>query len=192
MSHHHYAQGGHIANMSDFPHHGGHDLEVHRRHGGEFIEEKKKEKPIHVKGDLRLKKGLVIEGPGKGQDDTIHTKAKEGSYIIDASTLSMLGDGSTEAGAEVLKDFLDSTLADMDHHAYSYMLEEEHHKPKIPVALSRDEAYIRPSYVMAIGGGDHSKGVKTLNKLVARLRHHKSSNGTKLPPKSKPIKHYLR
>ena len=156
----------------------------------EYVAEMEK-KPLHTHGPLKLKKSILIDGHGKGQDDTVHTKVPEGSYIIDASTMSMLGDGSTHAGAEAVQDFLDSILADTDSKAYSYFLEEEHHKPRLKVGLSRDEGYIRPSYVMALGGGDHTKGVRLLNKFVQKLRHHKTSNGTKLPPKAKPIEHYM-
>mgnify|MGYP001565549037 CR=1 FL=1 len=156
----------------------------------EYVAEMEK-KPLHTHGPLKLKKSILIDGHGKGQDDTVHTQVPEGSYIIRADVMSMLGDGSTSAGAEVFQDFLDSVLADTDSKAYSYFLEEEHHKPRLKVGLSRDEGYVRPSYVMALGGGDHTKGVRLLNKFVQQLIHHKKSNGTKLPPKAKPIEHYM-
>ena len=43
-----------------------------------------------------------MQGPGGGQDDLIDAKVANGEYAIDASTVSDLGDGSNEEGANRL------------------------------------------------------------------------------------------
>ncbi len=61
----------------------------------------------------RVKKGhggpltemsYYVEGEGTGRSDEIPAYLSDGEYVIDAETVSMLGDGSNKAGAEVLND----------------------------------------------------------------------------------------
>lgn len=40
--------------------------------------------------------------PNKGQDDQIVARLSPGEYVIDAQTVSLLGDGDSKAGSEVL------------------------------------------------------------------------------------------
>jgi hypothetical protein len=44
----------------------------------------------------------ALMGPGGGQDDLIDAKVANGEYVVDASTVSDLGDGSNDAGAAKL------------------------------------------------------------------------------------------
>jgi hypothetical protein len=44
----------------------------------------------------------LISGAGGGQDDLIDAKLSPGEYVMDAETVSALGDGSSEAGAKRL------------------------------------------------------------------------------------------
>ena len=44
----------------------------------------------------------LAQGSGTGRDDTIPAKLSDGEYVIDAETVSMLGDGSNKAGAQKL------------------------------------------------------------------------------------------
>jgi hypothetical protein len=56
--------------------------------------------------------GGLLEGPGSGQSDEIEAETpsgrpvllSDGEYVIDAATVSALGDGSTSAGARRLDD----------------------------------------------------------------------------------------
>ena len=50
-------------------------------------------------------RGFAVGGPGTGQSDDIPTMLSDGEYVIDADTVSALGDGSSKAGAEVLDKF---------------------------------------------------------------------------------------
>lgn len=46
--------------------------------------------------------GPLVTGPGGGQDDKVPAWLANGEYVFDASTVSDLGDGSTEEGAKKL------------------------------------------------------------------------------------------
>lgn len=43
-----------------------------------------------------------VKGPGDGQSDDIEAKLSDGEYVMDAHTVSLLGNGSNEAGAKRL------------------------------------------------------------------------------------------
>ena len=47
----------------------------------------------------------AVKGPGTGRSDEIPALLSDGEYVIDAETVAMLGDGSSEAGAKRLDDF---------------------------------------------------------------------------------------
>jgi hypothetical protein len=57
--------------------------------------------------------GGLLHGPGTGQDDQIEARTptgrrvllSDGEYVIDAPTVAVLGDGSTDAGARRLDQF---------------------------------------------------------------------------------------
>lgn len=42
------------------------------------------------------------KGAGSGRDDTINARLSDGEYVMDAETVAMLGDGSSEDGARKL------------------------------------------------------------------------------------------
>jgi hypothetical protein len=44
----------------------------------------------------------LVKGSGSGRADTIDARLSDGEYVMDAETVSMLGDGSTQAGAQRL------------------------------------------------------------------------------------------
>jgi hypothetical protein len=43
-----------------------------------------------------------VEGGGTGRSDSIDAKLSDGEYVVDATTVSLLGDGSSKAGAAKL------------------------------------------------------------------------------------------
>ena len=45
-----------------------------------------------------------VNGPGDGRDDVINARLSDGEYVIDAEVVSLLGNGSNEAGAKLLDD----------------------------------------------------------------------------------------
>lgn len=46
----------------------------------------------------------LVRGGGSGRDDTVNARLSDGEYVMDAETVAMLGDGSTDAGARRLDD----------------------------------------------------------------------------------------
>lgn len=48
--------------------------------------------------------GGGVYGPGTGRSDDIDAKLSNGEYVMDAETVALLGDGSTEAGAQRLDE----------------------------------------------------------------------------------------
>jgi hypothetical protein len=46
----------------------------------------------------------LIEGPGTGRSDDIPARLSAGEYVMDAETVALLGDGSTDAGAAKLDE----------------------------------------------------------------------------------------
>lgn len=46
-----------------------------------------------------------VAGPGTGRSDEIPARLSDGEYVIDAETVAMLGDGSSDAGARALDRF---------------------------------------------------------------------------------------
>jgi hypothetical protein len=60
-------------------------------------------------GPMRMNQGGALEkasryvrGGGTGRSDEIPAYLSDGEYVVDAETVSMLGDGSSKAGAEAL------------------------------------------------------------------------------------------
>lgn len=139
---------------------------------------------VHV---APLKETGIIEGPGKGQDDVIATSVPESSYIIDASSVSDLGDGSSEAGAAVFDAFFEMLR---NKNGIKKKIDVSN-ATEVPVYLSNDEYLIDPSDVTLLGGGDNNRGARILKGIVKNIRKHKSSNGTGLPPKAKDITQYF-
>lgn len=56
-----------------------------------------------AKGGIMDAPGYV-SGQGNGRDDVINARLSDGEYVIDAESVSMLGDGSNAAGAKMLDD----------------------------------------------------------------------------------------
>ena len=133
--------------------------------------------------------GGAIRGIGKGQQDNIHKNIKENSYIIDASTVSDLGDGSTNAGMHELDKFLSRLPSNQFN---SNRISHQASGGYIKAMVSDGEYEVSPEQVTALGGGSNEKGAKILKKLVEEIRAKKRTSGERLPPKSKPIGGYIK
>jgi hypothetical protein len=127
----------------------------------------------------------TYKGKTKGQADKIPSDPPQGSYIWDASVTSMLGDGNTEAGSDVIH-------ALEDHVLKNYKGPTIEKKLKIvPAMVSDGEVQSSPLFVTLLGNGSNAKGASFLKKTIEKIRHHKSLNKGGLPPKIKPIEHYF-
>lgn len=168
--------------------------ELERRYGifpePAFIEEESR----YAKGGLvkSYNKGTLVTGPGKGQDDKIKTSVPDGSYIIDASSTSMFGDGSTKAGSDMLKEFENHIKLKFPKRFVKHI--EKHiskSSSQVPVWLSEGEHKIDPVTVTLLGHGSNVNGADILKKMVINLRKHKISKGDGLPPKAKHPMQYI-
>jgi len=126
--------------------------------------------------------GGAIRGYGKGQQDNIPKNIREDSYIIDASTVSDLGDGSSNAGIKELDHFFGRLNGRPTHKKGGY----------IKALVSDGEYEVSPEKVTALGGGSNKKGAMMLKGMVKDIRKSKRMSGYKLPPKAKPLSGYLK
>lgn len=127
--------------------------------------------------------GGPIRGFGKGQQDNIPKNIKQNSYIIDASTVSDIGDGSSQAGFKELENFFSRIPSNPVH---------EKRGGFIKALVSNEEFEVLPDQVTALGGGSNPKGAQILENMVKQIREKKRTSGNKLPPKAQPIGGYLR
>ncbi len=149
--------------------------------------------PNHDQSKLQsVTEGTLIKGPGKGQQDLIKTSVPENSYIIDASTTSMLGDGSSDAGAHVLKQF-EEEIKKKFPRKKAVVLEQHLEKttPQLPVWLSDSEYKFDPLTVTMLGEGSNIKGAEMLKHMVKNIRADKSKSGGGLPKKAHSPWHYI-
>lgn len=156
-----------------------------------FIED---EEGRYANGGLvkSYKKGTLVSGTGKGQDDTIKTSVPDRSYIIDASSTSDFGDGSTKAGGDVLKKF-ENHIRSKFPSKFVRKIEKQVLKTssQVPVWLSEGEYKIDPVTVTLLGKGSNVVGADILKHMVVKLRKHKISKGYGLPPKARSPMQYI-
>lgn len=148
-----------------------------------------KVKTVKEESFLSLKPGVatLVHGAGKGQDDAIVTDyLHDGDYVIDSSTVSGLGDGSSDAGGRELDRLMQSIDRSKKH------INAVSSNKQVPAKLS-DKEYVIPSKIVTkLGDGDHNRGSNLLKDLVKQIRRHKKKNGDRLPPKSKNVEYYIR
>jgi len=126
--------------------------------------------------------GYYACGGGTGQSDDIPAMLHDGDYVMDAETVSALGDGSSKAGREVLEGF----RTQIPH--------KETSEGKPVAAKIADGEYVFPAgFVTALGKGDNKKGAEILDGLREKLRMHKrSASNDKIPPKAKSPLDYIK
>lgn len=126
--------------------------------------------------------GYYACGGGTGQSDDITAMLHDGDYVMDAETVSALGDGSSKAGRAVLEGF----QAKVPHR------DGAEGKP-VPAKIADGEYVFPSSFVTALGRGDNKAGAKILDGLREKLRAHKrSAPDSKIPPKAKSPLDYIK
>lgn len=125
--------------------------------------------------------GYYADGRGTGQSDDIPALLHDGDYVMDAETVSSLGDGSSKAGREVLDGFRQKI---------------PHSKAtggRVVPAKIADGEYVFPAeFVTALGSGDNKRGAAILDGLREKLRAHKRAAPlSKIPPKAKSPLEYI-
>lgn len=163
-------------------------------HGRKDTEREKKKREHDEKPDKirQYKKGgftgHIDEGSESGIADNIPKKIPDKSYVWDATSVSLLGDGSSKNGIKKLEKF-DS------HVNQSGVLRGHQHsgyKNLINAKVSRDEYVMKPETVAAIGGGSFKRGAQMNDMARMNLRRQKGLSQKILPPNAKDVAHYFR
>jgi hypothetical protein len=55
--------------------------------------------------DVAPRQSFAVKGDGDGRSDSIPAALSDGEYVVDAETVSLLGNGSNKAGAHQLDQF---------------------------------------------------------------------------------------
>lgn len=134
--------------------------------------------------------GDYLQGPSGGQEDNRQHHINEGDYILNATDISLLGDGNSEAGALKVMKFLE----DLDRKPSKTMAKKKGGsttRRSIRAALSDGELRIPAEKVEKLGDGDGKKGSKKIDGMRKNLRKHKGVKAI-LPPKTKPLKAYMK
>ena len=133
-----------------------------------------------------------IFGPGTGQSDSIRTDIPPGTYIMDASVVSDLGDGSSTAGLKVLEKTVKQIRSEFPKKVIKHVEKVIKKDSKlVPVYVANEEFPIDPVTVALKGGGSVEKGAKIFDKMVKNIRAHKNSKGLSLPPRAKHPLQYI-
>lgn len=126
---------------------------------------------------------FYAEGETGGQQDNVHVDLPHGSFVLDANTVSALGDGNSVAGRKKIREMLNQLNAGI--------CEITHDTRLVPAAISSGEFTIYPHHVSAFGGGDLEAGHKKLKSFVKKLRKDKKMNVMDIPPEAKDLSIYL-
>ena len=126
--------------------------------------------------------GYYACGGGTGQSDDIPAMLHDGDYVMDAETVSALGDGSSKAGKHVLDGF----RTQVPHKA-------EGGSNPVPAKIADGEYVFPAAFVTSLGGGDNKRGAEILDGLRTKLRAHKRGAPLdKIPPKAKDPIDYIK
>jgi hypothetical protein len=126
--------------------------------------------------------GYYACGGGTGQSDDIPAMLHDGDYVMDAETVSALGDGSSKAGMHVLEGFR-SQIPHKDGASGN----------PVPAKIADGEYVFPAAFVTALGHGDNKRGSEILDGLREKLRAHKRGAPLdKIPPKAKSPLDYIK
>jgi hypothetical protein len=126
--------------------------------------------------------GYYADGRGTGQSDDIPALLHDGDYVMDAETVSALGDGSSKAGRQVLDGF--RTKIPHSKAAGGRV---------VPAKIADGEYVFPAAFVTSLGGGDNKRGAEILDGLREKLRAHKRAAPLgKIPPKAKSPLDYIK
>lgn len=96
----------------------------------------------------------------------------DGSYIIDALSTSMLGDGLTQAGSDILKQMeLQIKKKSPQHFRTAVEQSIKSNVQQVPVWLSKGEHKIDRVTVTLLGNEPNEPGAKLLKQMVIKLRN---------------------
>ena len=141
--------------------------------------------PLEFKEGGYVDGGYVDDETG-GVDDKHKTEISPDSYVWDATSVSLLGDGNSHNGKLKLSEFEESLPK-------SGFIKQEHRPRLIPAYLSGGEKVTGPAALKAAGGGSAKKGAEKFDKIRKNLRKQKGlSTKTLLPKAKKKVGDYFR
>jgi hypothetical protein len=126
---------------------------------------------------------FFAEGETGGQQDNVHVDLPHGSFVLDANTVSAVGDGNSIAGRNKIREMLNRLNVGIGEITNQTKL--------VPAAISSGEFTIYPHHVSALGDGDLKAGHKKLKSFVKNLRKDKKMNVLDIPPEAKDLSIYL-
>lgn len=139
-----------------------------------------------------VKSGALLRGPGDGRSDSIYTEVPQDTFVVNAYTVSMIGNGDSASGAERIQEWLEETEKKYSNPEIQYFKRIMQTKPRVLVAFSAGEVPILPYHVMMLGDLDIEKGHKLLESLQKNIKKHKSQHRDVLPPPTKNLSFYLK
>lgn len=121
-----------------------------------------------------------IPGTSGGRTDNKPMKVGSGSYVLPADTLSALGHGNSQAGADAL-----SRMFKMGPYATGKFADGGEVGAPTDIIAASGEMVLPPEKVAEIGGGDLKRGHSILDGLVTHVRRKNISTLRKLPKPKK-------
>jgi hypothetical protein len=118
-------------------------------------------------GDTGGIKGL----PGLASGGTVHMR--HGSFVMPARETAEFGNGSSEAGQQVLARLGGTPIKGPGDGVSDSIPASLDGKQKARVA--RDEVHFSPEAVKRLGGGNHSKGTQKLYSLMSKAQKARKS-----------------
>jgi hypothetical protein len=120
----------------------------------------------------KYQEGGHVRGPGSGRSDDIPAVLSDGEYVIDSESVALLGDGSTDAGAERLDKMRENLRK---HKGKNLAKGGFSHKAKEPARYMQEGGYVPPK------DNPHKRG-------TARYKMWERKYGKKKLPKEPPKK----
>lgn len=129
--------------------------------------------------------GHIKEGNTGGQDDDIEGFIPPKSYVMNATDVSLMGDGSTDNGIKKFTDYQKHLLK-----GCGMVRNHGLHAKGVRARVSNDEFIFVPAAVKKLGKGSIARGTKKFDTMRDNLRKHKGVKDI-LPPKAKKINDYM-
>jgi hypothetical protein len=139
-----------------------------------------------------VKSGALLKGPGDGRSDSIYTEVPQDTFVVNAFTVSMIGNGDSSSGAQRIQEWLDAVEKKYSEQEIQYFKRIMQNKPRVPVAFSAGEVPILPYHILMIGDVDLEKGHELLEAFQKNVKKHKSGHKGVLPPPTKNLSFYLK
>ncbi len=158
---------------------------------------------------MKFASGGYVDGNASGVKDNVRADLPEGSYVLDATTVSLLGDGNSRAGAKKVDEFLNNKRMEGRNSTDTLVvpsIKEARLKKQlasggelakvagriVPAKISNGEYVLSPEDVLLFSrGGSLAQGAKMLDRMRERLKAQKGVKKGGILPPTKPLEMYL-